>query len=182
MTRLTTVLLFCPWAFACASDPEGSALLGSYGQALSVEALAAAAPVGRATIADDLRAPGEQPALCCASCGPSQCQGCVNIPWDGNCHGEILACPGGEVLTDDGAGSCADADAQPDHELLEGQETAASDASGATTAAPQTMKIVQPPPSTSAVDHSDILLMLQGCTCISPHCVAYLCPADVDVP
>ena len=31
----------------------------------------------------------------------------------------------------------------------------------------------------STVDHSDILLMLQGCTCISPNCVAYLCPLDV---
>lgn len=32
------------------------------------------------------------------------------------------------------------------------------------------------------VDHSDIILMLQGCQCISPSCVAYQCPADVDIP
>ncbi|HEX5637208.1 MAG TPA: hypothetical protein VFY78_08990 [Gammaproteobacteria bacterium] len=32
------------------------------------------------------------------------------------------------------------------------------------------------------VDHSDIILMLQGCHCISPSCVAYSCPADVDKP
>lgn len=32
------------------------------------------------------------------------------------------------------------------------------------------------------VDHSDIILMLQGCHCISPSCVAYSCPADVDEP
>lgn len=34
----------------------------------------------------------------------------------------------------------------------------------------------------SSVDHSDIILMLQGCKCISPHCVAYSCPNDVDIP
>ncbi len=33
-----------------------------------------------------------------------------------------------------------------------------------------------------SVDHSDIILMLQGCSCISPSCVAYLCPVDVDIP
>lgn len=32
------------------------------------------------------------------------------------------------------------------------------------------------------VDHSDFILMAQGCHCISPNCVAYSCPADVDVP
>jgi len=32
------------------------------------------------------------------------------------------------------------------------------------------------------VDHSDIILMLQGCHCISPSCVAYSCPVDVDIP
>lgn len=34
----------------------------------------------------------------------------------------------------------------------------------------------------ASVDHSDIILMLQGCECISPSCVAYSCPADVDIP
>ena len=36
--------------------------------------------------------------------------------------------------------------------------------------------------ATPDVDHSDILLMLQGCECLSPSCVAYLCPVDVDIP
>jgi len=32
------------------------------------------------------------------------------------------------------------------------------------------------------IDHSDIILMLQGCTCIGSSCVAYRCPVDVDIP
>ena len=36
--------------------------------------------------------------------------------------------------------------------------------------------------SPADVDHTDIILMLQGCECISPSCVAYLCPIDVDIP
>lgn len=36
--------------------------------------------------------------------------------------------------------------------------------------------------SSSTVDHSDIILMLQGCECISPSCVAYTCPVDTKVP
>lgn len=46
---------------------------------------------------------------------------------------------------------------------------------------PSAWRIVEPIPDAqqASVDHSDILLMLQGCTCISPNCVAYLCPVDV---
>lgn len=61
---------------------------------------------------DDFLAPGDPAeALCCGSCvqtpdGP-ECTGCVNMGTFSQCFGTILACPEGEILTDDGGGGCA---------------------------------------------------------------------------
>ena len=52
--------------------------------------------------------PDEEPALCCGSCSGDSCSNCAVLHPFAICHGEILACAGGEILTDDGAGSCAD--------------------------------------------------------------------------
>lgn len=61
---------------------------------------------------DAFLAPGDpSEALCCGSCvqtvdGP-ECTGCVNMGTFSSCFGTILACPEGEILTDDGEGGCA---------------------------------------------------------------------------
>jgi hypothetical protein len=55
---------------------------------------------------------GPDKALCCSNCSPgNECTGCTNLPPLSTCHGHILACPSGEVLDEDGGGSCADQDA-----------------------------------------------------------------------
>jgi hypothetical protein len=57
---------------------------------------------------DDFLAPGDpSEALCCGSCEGTACTGCVNLPTSSTCIGFILACPEGEILTDDGGGGCA---------------------------------------------------------------------------
>jgi hypothetical protein len=53
--------------------------------------------------------PGKDPnALCCGSCSGGVCQNCALLPPLSMCVGTILACPNGEVLTDEGEGSCAE--------------------------------------------------------------------------
>ena len=51
---------------------------------------------------------GPDKALCCANCDPGgiSCTGCTNLPALSTCHGHILACPLGEILDEDGNGSC----------------------------------------------------------------------------
>lgn len=51
---------------------------------------------------------GPNYALCCGSCDSNgQCSNCALLPPLSECIGKILACPEGEVITDDGSGSCA---------------------------------------------------------------------------
>lgn len=51
---------------------------------------------------------GGDKALCCANCSSSiSCTGCTNLPALSTCHGEILNCPEGEILDEDGEGNCA---------------------------------------------------------------------------
>ena len=49
------------------------------------------------------------PALCCGSCDANNnCENCaVQHPFTGCQGGTILACPEGEILTEDGSGACA---------------------------------------------------------------------------
>lgn len=57
-----------------------------------------------------LLAPGVDPnyALCCGSCNSNnECENCAILPPLSECSGTILACPEGEIITDDGVGGCA---------------------------------------------------------------------------